>query len=211
MQKVLEYIFDGIIKGDQVAVRQNVQRAMDEGIEARVILNEALIAAMEKVGSLFECNEFYVPEMLVSARAMKAGLEILRPKLMSDDVEETGSVIVGTVQGDLHDIGKKLVAIMLEGAGFKVEDLGVDIPPEEFVTAIRDNKVDILAMSALLTTTMTHMETTIKAIEEAGVRDRVKIIVGGAPVTDEFAQKIGADGFAPDASLAVKLAKSLLN
>lgn len=211
MQKVLEYIFDGIIKGDQVAVRQNVQRAMDEGIEARVILNEALIAAMEKVGSLFECNEFYVPEMLVSARAMKAGLEILRPKLMSDDVEETGSVIVGTVQGDLHDIGKKLVAIMLEGAGFKVEDLGVDIPPEEFVTAIRDNEVDILAMSALLTTTMTHMETTIKAIEEAGVRDRVKIIVGGAPVTDEFAQKIGADGFAPDASLAVKLAKSLLN
>jgi len=211
MDEVLRKVFDGIVNGDQDQVSENVQLALDEGTPPRNILNEGLISAMEEVGDLFERGEFYVPEMLIAARAMKSGLEILQPELMDDEVQAAGSVIIGTVQGDLHDIGKKLVAIMLEGAGFEVQDLGVDVPPEDFVQAIKNDQADIVALSALLTTTMAQMEATIQAIQEAGLRDRVKLMVGGAPVTEDFAQQIGADGFAPDASLAVKLAKSLVN
>lgn len=203
--------FEGILKGDQEQVAEHVQLALDEGTAPREILNEGLISAMDRVGVLFETNEYYVPEMLIAARAMKAGLEILRPELMNAEVEAAGKVLIGTVQGDLHDIGKKLVAIMLEGAGFQVVDLGVDIPPEKIVEALKAETADIVALSALLTTTMMNMQGTITAVEEAGLRDQVKIIVGGAPVTEEFAREIGADGFAADASAAVKLAKTLMS
>lgn len=203
--------FEGILKGDQEQVAEHVQLALDEGTAPREILNEGLISAMDRVGVLFETNEYYVPEMLIAARAMKAGLEILRPELMNAEVEAAGKVLIGTVQGDLHDIGKKLVAIMLEGAGFQVVDLGVDIPPEKIVEVLKAETADIVALSALLTTTMMNMQGTITAVEEAGLRDQVKIIVGGAPVTEEFAREIGADGFAADASAAVKLAKTLMS
>lgn len=203
--------FEGILKGDQEQVAEHVQLALDEGTAPREILNEGLISAMDRVGVLFETNEYYVPEMLIAARAMKAGLEILRPELMNAEFEAAGKVLIGTVQGDLHDIGKKLVAIMLEGAGFQVVDLGVDIPPEKIVETLKAETADIVALSALLTTTMMNMQGTITAVEEAGLRDQVKMIVGGAPVTEEFAREIGADGFAADASAAVKLAKTLMS
>lgn len=210
MDDVLRSVFDGILSGNQEDVRVNVQLALDNGIKARKILDDGLISAMDEVGVLFEKNEFFVPEMLISARAMKAGLEILRPELINDDVEATGSVVIGTVQGDLHDIGKNLVAIMLEGAGFEVIDLGVDQKPQDFVNTIQQSNATVVALSALLTTTMSNMKITIEKIQEAGLADRVKVIVGGAPVTQEFADEIGADGFAADASLAVKLVKTLL-
>jgi len=211
MQDTVKKIYEGILAGDQAAVKEQVSAALAQDLSARTILQEGLIAAMDRVGELFERSEFYVPEMLISARAMKAGLEILRPELMEDEVETVGHVVIGTVEGDLHDIGKKLVAIMLEGAGFQVTDLGVDISPDGFIEAVKGQEVDILALSALLTTTMTSMASTITAFREAGLRDSVRIIVGGAPVTEDFAQKIGADGYAPDASVAVKLSKNLLN
>ena len=211
MHDTVKKIYEGILAGDQAAVKEQVSAALAQDLSARTILQEGLIAAMDRVGELFERSEFYVPEMLISARAMKAGLEILRPELMEDEVETVGHVVIGTVEGDLHDIGKKLVAIMLEGAGFQVTDLGVDISPDGFIEAVKGQEVDILALSALLTTTMTSMASTITAFREAGLRDSVRIIVGGAPVTEDFAQKIGADGYAPDASVAVKLSKNLLN
>jgi 5-methyltetrahydrofolate--homocysteine methyltransferase len=211
MHDTVKEIYEGILNGDQALVQEQVQAALAQDLPARTILQEGLIAAMDRVGELFERSEFYVPEMLISARAMKAGLEILRPELMEDEVETVGHVVIGTVEGDLHDIGKKLVAIMLEGAGFQVTDLGVDISPDGFIEAVKDQPVDILALSALLTTTMTSMEATVTAFQEAGLRDSVRIIVGGAPVTEDFAREIGADGYAPDASVAVKLSKNLLN
>lgn len=211
MHDTVKEIYEGILNGDQALVQEQVQAALAQDLPARTILQEGLIAAMDRVGELFERSEFYVPEMLISARAMKAGLEILRPELMEDEVETVGHVVIGTVEGDLHDIGKKLVAIMLEGAGFQVTDLGVDISPDGFIEAVKDQPVDILALSALLTTTMTSMEATVTAFQEAGLRDSVRIIVGGAPVTEDFAREIGADGYAPDASVAVKLSKHLLN
>jgi 5-methyltetrahydrofolate--homocysteine methyltransferase len=211
MHDTVKEIYEGILNGDQALVQEQVQAALAQDLPARTILQEGLIAAMDRVGELFERSEFYVPEMLISARAMKAGLEILRPELMEDEVETVGHVVIGTVEGDLHDIGKKLVAIMLEGAGFQVTDLGVDITPDGFIEAVKDQPVDILALSALLTTTMTSMEATVTAFQEAGLRDSVRIIVGGAPVTEDFAREIGADGYAPDASVAVKLSKHLLN
>jgi 5-methyltetrahydrofolate--homocysteine methyltransferase len=166
---------------------------------------------MGEVGRLFEAGEYYVPEMLISARAMQAGLGLLKPLLVDSDIKPTGNVVIGTVKGDLHDIGKNLVGMMLEGAGFEINDLGTDVTPENFISVINEGDVDILAMSALLTTTMPMMETTIKAVDEAGLRNAVKIIIGGAPVTNEYAEKIGADGFAPDASQAASLAKSLVS
>ncbi len=162
-----------------------------------------------RLDSLFEEGEYFVPEMLIAARAMKAGLAILKPMLVDSGVEPVGKVAVGTVKGDLHDIGKNLVAMMLEGAGFEIVDLGTDVTPEQFVAAVKDG-VDLVGLSALLTTTMPSMEATIKAIEAAGLRDQVKVMIGGAPVTAEYARQIGADGFAPDASQAVTLAKSLI-
>jgi 5-methyltetrahydrofolate--homocysteine methyltransferase len=210
MDQTLEPIYNAVLNGDKDAAVENVQAALDAGTDAGVILQKSLIPAMEKVGQLFEAGEYYVPEMLIAARAMQAGLGLLKPLLVDSDVKPTGKVVIGTVKGDLHDIGKNLVAMMLEGAGFEIHDLGTDVSPDKFIATIKEEKVDILAMSALLTTTMPMMETTIKAVDEAGLRDAVKIIIGGAPVTTEYAQKIGADGFAPDASQAASMAKRLV-
>jgi 5-methyltetrahydrofolate--homocysteine methyltransferase len=165
---------------------------------------------MGEVGRLFEAGEFFVPEMLIAARAMKAGLELLRPRLAEANVQAVAKVILGTVRGDLHDIGKNLVAMMLEGAGFEVIDLGVDVTPDKFVAAVRDQKPQFLGMSALLTTTMTSMRATIEALKEAGIRDQVKVMVGGAPLTEEYAADIGADLYAPDASSAARRARGLV-
>lgn len=211
MDQTLEPIYKAVLNGDKDAVTENVQTALNKGTDAGVILQEALIPAMGEVGRLFEAGEYYVPEMLIAARAMQAGLALLKPLLVDSDIKPTGKVAIGTVKGDLHDIGKNLVGMMLEGAGFEIIDMGTDVSPEKFIAAINDEDVDILAMSALLTTTMPMMETTIKAVDDAGLRDAVKIIVGGAPVTNEYAEKIGADGFAPDASQAASLAKTLVS
>jgi 5-methyltetrahydrofolate--homocysteine methyltransferase len=174
------------------------------------ILNQGMIAAMGEVGRLFEEGEYFVPEMLIAARAMQKGLEILKPHLTEADVQSPGKVAIGTVKGDLHDIGKNLVAMMLEGAAFEVIDLGTDVSPERFIQAVRDRGAQIIAMSALLTTTMPNMKNTIEALKEAGLRDKVKVMIGGAPVTQNYADQIGADGFAEDASRAVAKARSLL-
>jgi 5-methyltetrahydrofolate--homocysteine methyltransferase len=198
-----------IITGQMSQVGGLINQALEAGAGAGDILNTGMIPAMEEVGDLFENGEYYVPEMLISARAMQAGLDLLRPLLQSSKVASAGYVVIGTVQGDLHDIGKNLVGLMLEGVGFEVHDLGTDVSPAAFLEAVKGKPGCVLAMSALLTTTMASMKTTIHALEEAGVRDQVKVIIGGAPITLEYAQEIGADGFAPDASLAVKLAKSL--
>ena len=210
MNTKLQSIFVSIMEGDQTDVENGVHDALEEGVSPVQILNEAMISAMQKVGKKYERGEFFVPEMLVAARAMKGGLEILRPLLREADVKPAGKIVIGTVQGDLHDIGKNLVAMMLEGAGFEIYDLGTDVPSEKFVQSIQANSADLVGLSALLTTTMTNMKGTINAIEVAGLHDKVKIIVGGAPVTEAFAKQIGADGYAPDASRAVTVAKSLL-
>jgi 5-methyltetrahydrofolate--homocysteine methyltransferase len=211
MEAKLEVIYDAIINGDNTVTPELVKAALDEGIEPSRILNEGMVPAMGKVGSLFEEGEYFVPEMLISARAMQAGLGVLRPQLIADNVQPTGKVVIGTVKGDLHDIGKNLVSMMLEGGGFDVIDLGADVSPEQFIRAIKDHNPDLVAMSALLTTTMPRMKTTIDALIDADIRDQVKIIIGGAPVTQDYCDKIRADGYAPDASRAVSLAKSLTN
>jgi 5-methyltetrahydrofolate--homocysteine methyltransferase len=202
-------IYQAVLDGDLELTKEKVQAALSSGMTASNILQNGLIAAMGEVGRLFEEGDCFVPEMLVSARAMQAGLEILKPLLAQAGVEPVGKAVVGTVKGDLHDIGKNLIAMMLEGAGFKVIDLGVDVPAEKFVSALQEG-ADILGLSALLTTTMPSMENTIKAIEAAGLRSHVKIIIGGAPVTAEYARQISADGFASDAGQAVTVAKSLI-
>ncbi len=205
----IEAIYQAVLDGNAPAAKAGVEKALAAGIAPDTILKEGLIAAMAEVGRLFEENEYFVPEMLVSARAMQNGLSVLKPYLAETGAQPTGKVIIGTVKGDLHDIGKNLVAMMLEGAGFEVVDLGTDVSPEKFVKAVYDHKPQVVGMSALLTTTMPSMGTTVKALQEAGVRDQVKVMIGGAPVTDAFAKQIGADGYAPDASSAVRLAKSL--
>jgi len=210
MEQLIQEISDGVLNGDAELVKEKVQTALDSGLEASHILNDGMIATMAEVGRLFEEGEYFVPEMLISARAMQAGLSILKPHLVESNVQSTGKVVIGTVKGDLHDIGKNLVAMMLEGAGFEVIDLGNDVQPEKFVAAARDTGAQIIAMSALLTTTMPAMTTTIQALQTSGLRDQVKVIIGGAPITEDYAQKIGADGFAPDASRAVSIAKSLV-
>ena len=205
----MEKIYQAVLEGDLDTTVEEVQAALDANVPASDILQNGLIATMTEVGRLFEEGEYFVPEMLIAARAMKAGLEILKPLLADSGVEPVGKAVIGTVKGDLHDIGKNLVTMMLEGAGFEILDLGTDVAPDQFVEAIQDD-VDILGLSALLTTTMPGMESTIKAVEASGLRDQVKIMIGGAPVTAKYAQKIGADGFAPDASQAAALAKSLI-
>ena len=205
----LEAIYNAVLEGNAAGAQAGVKAALAAGMAADVILKEGLIAAMGEVGRLFEENEYFVPEMLVSARAMQAGLNLLRPYLTEAGAAPAGKVIIGTVKGDLHDIGKNLVAMMLEGAGFEVIDLGTDVAPDKFVKAVMEHKPQIVGMSALLTTTMPGMSATVKALQEAGLRDQVKVIVGGAPVTDNFAKQIGADGYGPDASAAVRLAKAL--
>lgn len=210
MSEALKKIREGVIDGNRELVVSNIQSALDEGVAAQEILNEGLISAMNEVGRLFEEGEFFVPEMLIAARAMQAGLALLKPYLLEQDVKPLGVVVAGTVKGDLHDIGKNLVCMMLEGAGFEIHDLGTDVSPEKFVAAVQEKGADIVALSALLTTTMPNMKATIEALREAGLREKVKVIIGGAPVTEGYAQQIGADGYSPDASRAVNLAKSLV-
>jgi len=206
----LESLKQNVIDGNSRDVTTLVKQALTEGIPAEQILNAGLIAGMSQVGKLFECGEFYVPEMLVAARAMKSGLDVLRPALVAANVQAIGKIIIGTVKGDLHDIGKNLVAMMMEGAGFQVIDLGVDVPPDKFVAAVREHQPQLLGLSALLTTTMPAMRATLDALQAAGVRDQVKVLVGGAPVTGKFAREIGADAYAPDASTAATRAKAVL-
>ena len=209
MSNTIQEIYEGVMEGDSASVQAGVRTALDAGIAPEDVLNQGMIAAMMEVGSLFEEGEYFVPEMLIAARAMQAGLELLKPSLAASGVEPVGKVILGTVQGDLHDIGKNLVSMMLEGAGFEVIDLGTDVSPETFVTAVQEG-ADILGLSALLTTTMPAMESTIQAINQAGLRKKVKIMVGGAPVTADYAQTIGADGYSEDAGRAASVAKSLI-
>jgi 5-methyltetrahydrofolate--homocysteine methyltransferase len=206
----IETIFNAVLDGNAPAAEAGVKAALAASTPAEAILKDGLIAAMAEVGRLFEANEYFVPEMLVSARAMKTGLAVLKPHLAEGSATPAGKVVIGTVKGDLHDIGKNLVAMMLEGSGFQVIDLGTDVTPEKFIGAVKEQKPQVIGMSALLTTTMPSMGTTVKALQEAGVRGQVKVMIGGAPVTDVFARQIGADGYAPDASSAVRLAKSLI-
>jgi 5-methyltetrahydrofolate--homocysteine methyltransferase len=202
-------IYDAILEGDRELVKAGVREALDAGVDASALM-DTMTGAMGEVGRLFEEGEYFVPEMLVAARAMQEGMEILKPHLLDANVKAAGLIVAGTVKGDLHDIGKNLVCMMLEGAGFQVIDLGADVDPDKFVSAVREHKPDIVAMSALLTTTMPNMKVTLDALQSAGLRDQVKIMVGGAPVTDAYCQQIGANGYSPDASRAVKLAKSLV-
>jgi 5-methyltetrahydrofolate--homocysteine methyltransferase len=211
MEEVLNKLFEAVLEGDFEGVKSNVQTALDANLDPTNILNDGMIAAMREVGNRFEAGDYYVPEMLIAARAMQSGMAILKPYLLQADRKSSGKVLIGTVKGDLHDIGKNLVALMLEGAGFEITDLGVDVPIEDFVRVAQEQKPDIVAMSALLTTTMPMMKQTINAFETAGLRDKVKFIVGGAPVTETYAKQIGADGFSSDASRAVNVAKSLVS
>ena len=206
----LKDIYQNVIDGQASEVEAGVKAALASGTGAEEILNTALIAAMNEIGQRFEAGDLFVPEMLIAARAMQAGLKILKPSLAKADVKTAGKVAIGTVKGDLHDIGKNLVAMMLEGSGFEIMDLGVDVTPEAFVNAVK-NGAQIVGMSALLTTTMTNMEGTIQALKAAGLRDKVKVMIGGAPVTQDYANKIGADAFAPDASSATRVARRMLS
>jgi 5-methyltetrahydrofolate--homocysteine methyltransferase len=208
MEPILQEIYQNILDGSNKEISAKVQSALETGLSPKTILEEAMIAAMSEVGRLFEAGEYYVPEMLLSARAMQAGMDVLRPSLREANIQAVAKVAIGTVKGDLHDIGKNLVAMMLEGAGFEILDLGADVSPEKFVAAA--DQVDVIALSALLTTTMPGMKTVILALEAAGKRNGVKVIVGGAPVTQAYASSIGADGYAPDASRAVTMTKALL-
>lgn len=210
MESVLKKLFDAVLEGDLDGVKTNVQDSLDAKLDPILILNDGMIAAMREVGVRFEAGEYYVPEMLIAARAMQGGMVVLKPYLQQTDRRSSGKVVIGTVKGDLHDIGKNLVGLMLEGAGFEVKDLGVDVSIEEFIRVAKEEKPDIVAMSALLTTTMQMMKQTIDAFVAAGLRDRVKFIVGGAPVTESYASQIGADGFSPDASRAVNVALTLI-
>ena len=206
----LKEMYQGVVHGNAQVVSRDVQKALQSGIAPSTLLFDCLIPAMSDVGKRFERNEFFVPEMLIAARAMNAGMALLKPLLAESGVKPVGKVALGTVKGDLHDIGKNLVGMMMEGAGFEVIDLGVDVPPEAFVRAAREG-ADIIALSALLTTTMPSMQVTVDALTEAGLRARVKVLVGGAPVTEAYAAQIGADGYAPDASTAARKARELLS
>jgi len=206
----IKAIYDSILEGDKDNTCKRIQAALENKVPAEKILHEGMIAAMQEVGRLFEEGEYFVPEMLVSARTMQAGLESIKHLLVESGVKMVGKVAIGTVKGDLHDIGKNLVGMMLEGSGFEVVDLGTDVNPAAFVEAVKDG-ADIVALSALLTTTMPAMKDTVEAIEAAGLRTKTKIIIGGAPVTAEYASQIGADGFSPDASQAATLAKSFMS
>jgi len=205
----LKALSEAIIKGDQSTAVAVTESALAEGMAPETILGEGLIAGMNVIGQRFKANEVYIPEVLIAARAMKMAMEVLEPKLVEAGVQPMGRAVMGTVQGDLHDIGKNLVVMMLKGAGFEVVDMGVDVSPADFVARVKESGAQVVGLSALLTTTMPAMEKTIQAIREAGLG--TKVMVGGAPVTQNFADKIGADGYAPDAASAVDLAKSLLN
>lgn len=205
----LEALADAIIKGDKDEAQRLTQECVDEGMAAEEILNGGLTAGMDVVGKKFKANEFYVPEVLIAARAMHAGMDIIEPLLAESDVQATGKVVIGTVKGDLHDIGKNLVTMMLQGGGFDVIDAGIDVSAEDFLQQAKENEADIVALSALLTTTMPQMKSVIEAIDESGIG--VATMIGGAPVTQEYADEIGASGYAPDAASAVDTAKELVS
>lgn len=210
MESIIQEIFEAILVGNANLAKEKVQTALDVNLDPSEILNTGMIAAMAEVGERFEKGDYFVPEMLIAARAMQQGLSILKPHLKQSDLVSQGKVVIGTVKGDLHDIGKNLVSMMLEGAGFELIDLGTDVPAVKFIESVRGNGANVVAMSALLTTTMPQMKTVIGALDEAGLRDQVKVIIGGAPVTESYAQEIGADGYAADASRAAKVTKQLL-
>jgi 5-methyltetrahydrofolate--homocysteine methyltransferase len=210
MSDILNEIKNAIVDGQNTVVKEKVEAALEQSLDPTDILNTGMVDAMAEVGQRFERGEWFVPEMLLAARAMQAGLSVLRPSLVKADYKATGKVAIGTVKGDLHDIGKNLVAMMLEGAGFEIIDLGTDVSPEKVVAVVRESSPDIVALSALLTTTMPNMKATIEALKTAGLRDRVKVIIGGAPVTEAYANQIGADGFSPNAARAVNVAKELV-
>lgn len=207
----IEQVREAVIDGDARATVALIETALAGGVDPELILREGLISGMREVGQLYEDGEYFVPEMLISARAMSAALVVLRPRLASEGVESSGKVVIGTVHGDLHDIGKSLVVMMLEGAGFDVIDLGIDVPPERFVAAVRDEAPQVVALSALLTTTMMNMGKVVEALAAAGVRDQVKVMIGGAPISQSFADQIGADGYSPDAASASALAGRLVS
>jgi len=209
-EQILDDIYYAVLDGNAPAASEKTQGALDAGLAAETILYQGCIPAMDEVGRQFEIGEKFVPEMLIAARAMDAAMQLLRPLLVEEGVEQIGIVLAGTVQGDLHDIGKNLVMMMMEGAGFGIIDLGTDVAPEKFVEAVKTEHPDIVAMSALLTTTTRSIVATINALEEAGLRDQIKIMIGGAPITQEFADRVGADGFAPDAGSASRKAKELV-
>jgi 5-methyltetrahydrofolate--homocysteine methyltransferase len=210
MSEILSELSTAVIEGNLEEVADLTEDALDEGLSAKQILDEGLMAGMDHVGVEFKAGNMFVPEVLRSARTMQTSMEIIKPLLAESGEEMTGKVLLGTVKGDLHDIGKNLVAMMCEGAGFEVKDLGKDIEPDAFVEAVKEFNPDVVGMSALLTTTMRAMEHTIKALEEAGVRDKVKVMIGGAPVTQSFSDEISADGYASNAASAADLAKSFI-
>lgn len=205
----LQPLYEAILTGDAKSARSITEQALAAGTAPLTLVQEYMVPAMAEVGRRFECNEFFVPELLLAARAMKAALELIRPLLIASGAKPAGRVAIGTVKGDLHDIGKNLVAAMLEGGGYEVIDLGVNVSPEQFIAAVKEKGANIIAMSALLTTTMPSMKSTMDALKQAGVRDQVKILVGGAPITQRFADEIGADGFGESAASAVNLAKKV--
>jgi corrinoid protein of di/trimethylamine methyltransferase len=203
----LKQLYDSVVSGDAKTTQALTQQALAEGVDPLKLVNEYMVPAMDEVGRRFEANEYFVPELLISARAMKAALELIRPLLTARGDQPLGRVAIGTVKGDLHDIGKNLVGSLLEGGGFEVIDLGVNVTPEKFIATVNEKKANIIAMSALLTTTMPAMKTTIDALKQAGVRDKVKVLIGGAPITQKYADEIGADGYSENAVGAVALAK----
>ncbi len=209
-EDILDTIFDDVLDGNIRAAAGHAQAGLDAGISADTILQDACIPAMDEVGTQFEQGEKFVPEMLISAKTMQSVVQVLRPHLLTDESAGAGTFVIGTVAGDVHDIGKNLVGMMMEGAGFQVIDLGVDVDAETFVDAVKEHKPQILGLSALLSTTMPAIGTTIRTLEQAGLRDGLKIVVGGAPVSEAFAKQVGADGYAPDAGSAARVAKGLL-
>ena len=203
----LKLLYEAIIKGDAKTAHDVTQQALAEGVDPLSLVNDHMVPAMDEVGRRFECSEYFVPELLISARAMKAALELIRPLLTARGDKPLARIAIGTVKGDLHDIGKNLVASLLEGGGFEVIDLGVNVTPEKFLETVKEKNANIIAMSALLTTTMPAMKTTIEALKKAGVRNQVKVLIGGAPITQKYAEEIGADGYSENAVGAVALAK----
>jgi len=203
-------LYDAILTGNAKKAEEVTKAALEADVDPTELLQKYMIPAMDEVGKRFECNEYFVPELLIAARAMKTSLELITPRLTESGAEPTGRVVIGTVQGDLHDIGKNLVASMLEGGGFEVVDLGVDVPPEKFLEAVQEKDGSILALSALLTTTMTMMKAVIESLERTGIRQSTKVMIGGAPITQQFADEIGADGYSDNASSAVALARKFV-
>jgi 5-methyltetrahydrofolate--homocysteine methyltransferase len=203
-------LYEAVLEGNRQVAVDSTQQALDDGVDPQIIIDNGMIPAMAEAGRRFEEEEFFVPELLLAARAMKSALVLIRPLLAEGRAERSGSVVLGTVKGDLHDIGKNLVAALLEGAGFEVFDLGTDVSPERFVEAVKETGADLLGLSALLTVTMPAMETTLEALEKAGIRDQVKVMIGGAPLSAEYAEKIRADAFADNASSAVRVAQELV-